>query len=319
MGGRPSRPVDNAVSYWACRGDMPNRSRTRPTMFATAGALNVTRGGCSQRGRGSPSHATSESVLTEAIRTRSRIDCCQAAPAERELQLFWRVAILIGRDSGQRTDGKGIIAGMDPLDVGHAQANLPAIVQWVASTWEKVPVLDENHSLVFIVPGGLWYAFEDTLDILGDAESLKRIEIGDNAIQNGDFLSQREIAGIAGSPQPGSRGSLAAEGLQAQVQARGGPGPAANPAQERWHLVIAGPVMRELGCVAEPFRSQILSVLLGALLDDPRRVGTELRATLARRWSMRIAGYRLIYRLDTLKHAVRIIDVSPVSAKLDPA
>lgn len=205
------------------------------------------------------------------------------------------------------------IATMEPLDIAQAQERLPEIVQWVASTWEKVPIMDPSHAVVLVVPSGLWYTYEDTLNLLADPEAMRRIQAGDDAIQNGDFVTQREIAAIAPAATA-THGQGSPTGKAALVPGTPDHSQSTNTSHERWHLVLSGPVMREIRTVPEPSRSHVLSIMLGALLDDPRRAGIELRATLARRLALRVAGYRVIYRMDTVKHAVRVIDVAPVSS-----
>ncbi len=209
---------------------------------------------------------------------------------------------------------------MEPLDIAQAQARLPEIVQWVASTWGKVPIADPSHAVVLVVPSGLWYTYEDTLDLLGDAEAMRRIQVGDDAIQNGDFVTQREVVSMtpaaaqshhATAPTAARPSGAHAPGTQPTSQLTSTP-------YERWHLVLSGPAMRDLRVVEEPARSQLLSVILGELLDDPRRAGVELRASLARRLALRVAGYRVIYRLDAVKHAVRVIDIARVTPAASP-
>ncbi len=47
----------------------------------------------------------------------------------------------------------------------------------------------------------------------------------------------------------------------------------------------------------------------GALRDNPRRVGTALRAPFAGQWVARRSTYRVRYRIDEDRHLITVLDV----------
>jgi mRNA interferase RelE/StbE len=50
--------------------------------------------------------------------------------------------------------------------------------------------------------------------------------------------------------------------------------------------------------------------IIGALLDNPQRVGKRLQAPLADRHSARRGTYRVIYRIDDEERTVTVLDVA---------
>ena len=49
--------------------------------------------------------------------------------------------------------------------------------------------------------------------------------------------------------------------------------------------------------------------ILGPLLDNPQRVGKQLRAPLADKHSARRGTYRVLYRIDEGRHRVIVVGV----------
>ena len=53
----------------------------------------------------------------------------------------------------------------------------------------------------------------------------------------------------------------------------------------------------------------VIDFITGALLDDPRRVGRELRGELASVWVARRGTYRVLYCIDDTRHEVIVVGV----------
>jgi mRNA interferase RelE/StbE len=51
-------------------------------------------------------------------------------------------------------------------------------------------------------------------------------------------------------------------------------------------------------------------IVVGALLDNPQRVGKRLRAPLDDRHSARRGTYRVIYRIDDAERTVTVVDIA---------
>jgi mRNA-degrading endonuclease RelE of RelBE toxin-antitoxin system len=66
----------------------------------------------------------------------------------------------------------------------------------------------------------------------------------------------------------------------------------------RYHLRVAGPVERQLARLPQAAATAIVEFLVGALLDNPRRVGRPLRNELAGLHAARRGAYRVVYEID---------------------
>ncbi len=67
---------------------------------------------------------------------------------------------------------------------------------------------------------------------------------------------------------------------------------------------VTGPAERQLNRLPEGTAAAIVEFMLGALIDNPFRVGGELQRELAGLRSARRGVYRVIYEIDEAEHAV---------------
>jgi mRNA interferase RelE/StbE len=81
--------------------------------------------------------------------------------------------------------------------------------------------------------------------------------------------------------------------------------------QERFSLVITPTARRQLTDVLpEAPAFAAYEFIIGPLLDNPHRVGKQLRAPLADRHSARRGTYRVLYRIDEQRRTVTVVDVA---------
>lgn len=79
---------------------------------------------------------------------------------------------------------------------------------------------------------------------------------------------------------------------------------------ERHELVISPTARRQLGeRLPESVAFAAYDFIIGPLLDNPHRVGKQLRPPLADRHSARRGTYRVIYRIDDARHRVTVVAV----------
>jgi mRNA interferase RelE/StbE len=79
---------------------------------------------------------------------------------------------------------------------------------------------------------------------------------------------------------------------------------------DRFELVVARPAARALAEeLPEAVAAAVIDFITGPLLDDPRRVGRELRRELAGVWVARRGTYRVLYRIDDAHHEVVVVRV----------
>jgi mRNA-degrading endonuclease RelE of RelBE toxin-antitoxin system len=79
---------------------------------------------------------------------------------------------------------------------------------------------------------------------------------------------------------------------------------------ERFELVISPTARRQLTeGLPESVAFAAYDFIVGPLLDNPHRVGKQLRPPLHDRHSARRGTYRVIYRIDDERHRVTVVGV----------
>ncbi|MDN5744942.1 MAG: type II toxin-antitoxin system RelE/ParE family toxin [Nocardioidaceae bacterium] len=80
--------------------------------------------------------------------------------------------------------------------------------------------------------------------------------------------------------------------------------------QDRFELVIAPTARRQLtDNLPDAVAFAAYEFIIGPLLDNPHRVGKQLRPPLEDRHSARRGTYRVIYRIDDEHHRVTVVGV----------
>ena len=69
-------------------------------------------------------------------------------------------------------------------------------------------------------------------------------------------------------------------------------------------LRVTGPAERQLNRLPEGTAAAIVEFMLGALLENPHRLGEQLQRELSGMRSARRGVYRIIYEIDDDKHLV---------------
>ncbi len=82
----------------------------------------------------------------------------------------------------------------------------------------------------------------------------------------------------------------------------------------RYRLVIAPTARRQLAeALPENVALAVHEFIVGALLDNPQRVGKQLNPPMADRHSARRGTYRVIYRINERAGTVTVLAVAPRS------
>lgn len=77
-----------------------------------------------------------------------------------------------------------------------------------------------------------------------------------------------------------------------------------------YELVVAGPATRAIAEeLSEAVAAAVIDFITGTLIDNPRRVGPELRNELAGTLSARRGTFRVLYRIDEARHEVTVLRV----------
>jgi mRNA interferase RelE/StbE len=77
-----------------------------------------------------------------------------------------------------------------------------------------------------------------------------------------------------------------------------------------YELIVAGPAARAIAEeLPEAVATAVIELLTGALIEDPQRVGHELRNELAGIFSARRGTFRVLYRINTNTREVTVLRV----------
>ena len=77
-----------------------------------------------------------------------------------------------------------------------------------------------------------------------------------------------------------------------------------------YELVVARPAATTIAEeLSESVAAAVIELITGPLLDNPRRVGVELRNELEGLWSARRGTYRVLYRIDEQNQEVVVLRV----------
>lgn len=77
-----------------------------------------------------------------------------------------------------------------------------------------------------------------------------------------------------------------------------------------YELIVARPAARAIAeTLPEPVAAAVIDVITGSLVENPRRVGRELRNELAGIHSARRGSYRVLYRIDVGERTVTVLRI----------
>lgn len=77
-----------------------------------------------------------------------------------------------------------------------------------------------------------------------------------------------------------------------------------------YELVVARPAARAIAeTLPEAVSAAVIDFITGSLIENPRRVGRELRKELAGIHSARRGGYRVLYRIDDNERTVTVLRI----------
>ena len=79
----------------------------------------------------------------------------------------------------------------------------------------------------------------------------------------------------------------------------------------RYGLVVARPAATAIAeKLPQAVAAAVLELITGPLLENPQRIGVELRNELEGLWSARRGTYRVLYRIDDVNRTVEVVRVS---------
>ncbi len=79
---------------------------------------------------------------------------------------------------------------------------------------------------------------------------------------------------------------------------------------EAYELVVARPAARAIAeDLPEAVASAVIDFITGVLIENPRRVGRELRRELTGVFSARRGTYRILFRIDDASRTVTVLRI----------
>ncbi len=78
---------------------------------------------------------------------------------------------------------------------------------------------------------------------------------------------------------------------------------------EPWRLVLAASAERSLDRLTPKIATAIVEFMVRPLTEAPRRVGHPLERELASLWSACRGAYRIVYELDEVERAVKVVRI----------
>jgi len=91
-----------------------------------------------------------------------------------------------------------------------------------------------------------------------------------------------------------------------------------NPEEPAYTLRVTGPAERQLNRLTGGTAAAIVEFMLGALLDNPHRLGGELQRELAGLRSARRGTYRIIYEINDTDRLVIVYRIEHRSSAYRP-
>lgn len=77
----------------------------------------------------------------------------------------------------------------------------------------------------------------------------------------------------------------------------------------KWELIVAPSAERVLARLPEKVAAAVVEFMVGPLVENPQRIGHELRRELEGLWAARRGPYRIVYELDEQARRVRVLRI----------
>ncbi|MGO9149961.1 MAG: type II toxin-antitoxin system Phd/YefM family antitoxin [Acidimicrobiales bacterium] len=178
--------------------------------------------------------------------------------------------------------------------------NVDDVVDHVLATRERVLVERDGAAAAVIIPARELEGLEYTIDLLSEPKTVRRILEAEAALQSGNLYMGEELAAL----DPDARFVVRAVtgGVSIATAAR-------SNTDNRWGLVGSEPARKALDELQFHVADEARRFIFGQLLIDPIGSGVELHGFLARRLATRVETALVIYRLDSVKRVVRLVEV----------
>jgi prevent-host-death family protein len=173
---------------------------------------------------------------------------------------------------------------MNTIPVADARANLSKLIDEASTTHERTEITKNGRRAAVLIGVDDYDAMRETIAVLSVTNLLRSHAEGQRALSTAETLDAEQLA-------------IAIDRSGRRV----------NPSKTRYQLLVAGPAANDL---TDQFTKKVAAAAFefmnGALLDDPRRVGTPLGASLAPAYSARRGDYQILYLIDSDARTVNV-------------
>ena len=177
--------------------------------------------------------------------------------------------------------------------------NLEAVVDQVLSSRDRVVVERAGVQAAVVLSARELAGLEYSIDLLSEPKMVRRILEGEAALQSGNLYMGEELAALDPDARFVVRSVTGGLSLAPTVRVSG----------DEWGLVASVPSRKALDELQFHVADAARKFIFGPLLVDPLSSGVELHGFLARRLASRVETALIIYRLDSVKRLVRLVDV----------
>ena len=177
--------------------------------------------------------------------------------------------------------------------------NLEAVVDQVLSSRDRVVVERAGVQAAVVLSARELAGLEYSIDLLSEPKMVRRILEGEAALQSGNLYMGEELAALDPDARFVVRSVTGGLSLAPTVRVSG----------DEWGLVASVPSRKALDELQFHVADAARKFIFGPLLVDPLLSGVELHGFLARRLASRVETALIIYRLDSVKRLVRLVDV----------
>lgn len=176
---------------------------------------------------------------------------------------------------------------------------LDDVVNHVLATRERVFVERGGSPAAVVMAARELEGLEYTIELLSEPKMVRRILEAEAALQSGNLYMGQELAALDPDARFIVRGVAGGISVAASRSATDG----------GWALVSSEPARKALDELQFVVADEARRFIFGQLLIDPIASGVELRGFLARRLATRVETALVIYRLDSVKRVVRLVEI----------
>jgi PHD/YefM family antitoxin component YafN of YafNO toxin-antitoxin module len=177
--------------------------------------------------------------------------------------------------------------------------DLGSVVDQVLAAHDRVVVERAGVPAAVVLALRDLEGLEYSIELLSEPRTVRRILEGEAALQSGNHYMGEELAAL----DPEARYVIRSVSGSISLA------PSPRVGAEDWALVASMPSCKALDELQVHVADGVRSFVFGRLLADPMSAGVELHGFLSRRMAARVETALVIYRLDSVKHLVRLVEV----------